>query len=331
MKSTAKQLGSLAKSRRNHPPPGGSLVTGSAKGQDVRPTLPHRGDGEILAVVFDFDDTLVPDSTTKLLASYGVDTHQFWRVEATRRIQEGFDPTLAWLQMLLERVGPRKPLGRLSNQDLRSFGQTLDGDFYPGIPGLFTELRRIVAGFQDIDIEFYIISSGLREIICGSRVVGRYFKAVYGSEFAEDQSQGCVRSLKRCMTFTEKTRYLFEINKGLNQDQSKGNPYLVNRDIPDPKRRVPFPNMIYVGDGLTDIPCFSLVKKNGGTPFGVFFPSEERSTKRAFLDFLKTERVVSCHAPKYRKGDELGSLLRTAVLTRCHQIDLDRHAPAASL
>jgi hypothetical protein len=98
----------------------------------------------------------------------------------------------------------------------------------------------------------------------------------------------------------------------------------VNKDVPEAARRIPFRNMIYIGDGLTDIPCFSLVSKSGGTAFGVFHPDEEKSTKRAFLEFLKTDRVVSCHAPRYRKQDELGSLLRTAVQARCNQIVLER-------
>ncbi len=129
--------------------------------------------------------------------------------------------------------------------------------------------------------------------------------------------------MKRCVTFTEKTRFLFEINKGLDPRKTHRNPFLVNRDIPTEKRRVPFKNMIYIGDGLTDIPCFSLVKKQGGTAFGVFNPGEKKSAKRALLEFLKPDRVISMHAPRYRAKDELGSLLRAAVATRCSKISLE--------
>jgi hypothetical protein len=107
-------------------------------------------------------------------------------------------------------------------------------------------------------------------------------------------------------------------------DGTHRNPLLVNKDVPESHRRVPFRNIIYIGDGLTDIPCFSLVKKNGGTTFGVFQPEQEHSVKRALLEFLKTDRVVSCHAPRYRKSDELGSLLRAAVLQRCQAIEFER-------
>jgi hypothetical protein len=89
--------------------------------------------------------------------------------------------------------------------------------------------------------------------------------------------------------------------------------------------------MIYAGDGMTDIPCFSLIKKNGGTVFGVFNPKQEQSAKRAFLEFLITDRVVSCHAPKYRKSDELGSLPGAAVLQRRQAVDLERQGAGAAV
>jgi hypothetical protein len=81
--------------------------------------------------------------------------------------------------------------------------------------------------------------------------------------------------------------------------------------------------MIYVGDGLTDIPCFSLLKNLGGTPFGVFKPDKE-SAKRALLEFLTPHRVVSMHTPKYGKRDDFGLMLRAAVTARCTQIELER-------
>ena len=280
----------------------------------------------VLAVVFDFDDTLLPDSTTALLKSAGIDTTDFWNVRARQLVEAGFEPTLAYLHLLLERVGKNKPLGALSNILLRTFGISLNKTFFVGIPRLFQDLRKAVAEAEGIEIEFYIVSSGLAEVIRGCKVIQDNFTEIYGCEFAEDPATGCIRHLKRCVTFTEKTRFLFEINKGISATTTAHNPMAVNQDRRDGQRRIPFQNMIYVGDGLTDIPCFSLVSKNGGTAFGVFHPAEQKSAKRAFLEFLKTGRVVSCHAPKYRATDELGSLLRAAVMTRCQAIKIERQA-----
>lgn len=275
-----------------------------------------------LAVVFDFDDTLVPDSTTKLLREHGIDSRKFWKQDVKRLVQSGYDPALGYLKLLLDNIGPRKPLGQLTTKELRRFGARLDEDFYPGLPNLFKELRGI-ARKTKVGIEFYVISGGLQEIVEGSSIIKANFAGVYASQLAGDTDGGVLKHVKRCVTFTEKTRYLFEINKGLEPRKTRRNPFLVNKDVPLMKRRIPFRNMIYVGDGLTDIPCFSLVRKEGGTAFGVFNPTEEKSAKRALIEFLRPHRVISMHAPKYKKTDELGSFLRAAVATRCSKIRLE--------
>jgi len=278
----------------------------------------------VLALVFDFDDTLVPDSTTKLLQRAGIDTDRFWRKDAQELVAAGYDQPFAYLKLILDMVGPDKPLGGLTVEGLRDFGSELDGDFYPGLPDVIDELRRIVDEYRDVSIEFYIISGGIEAVIEGSAIVREKFDGWYGCLLAGDEQTGVLRYIRRCITFTEKTRYLFEINKGIRKEDSSSNPYLVNKEMAQQDRRIPFKNIIYVGDGLTDIPCFSLVKSMGGVAFGVFQPGEESSAKKAFLEFLQPGRVVSVHAPRYRKEDELGALLRAAVATRCSQIQLER-------
>lgn len=279
-----------------------------------------------IALIFDFDDTLLPDSTTALLDSYGIDTKNFWGHSVKELIRSGYEPALAYLNRILENVGPTKPLGLLRNEDLRQFGQSLGTKFYPGLNGMLKELKEAVKSVSNqIDIEFYILSGGLQDLIEGNSFVAKNFNAVYACQFGEDPESGSIRQIKRCVTFTEKTRYLFEINKGIRPENVLENQYIVNKDVPQKNRRIPFRNMIYVGDGLTDIPCFSLIKKMGGIAFGVFNPLEEKSAKRALLEFLHTDRVISMHAPKYRKTDELGSLLRAAVSNVANRIELEKN------
>jgi len=203
-----------------------------------------------------------------------------------------------------------KPLGELTNNKLAAFGAELDATWFAGLPELFDDLLSIVAArqFRDISIEFYIISGGLQALIEGSQHVRKYFSGVYGCQFAEDQESGVISQIKRCVTFTEKTRFLFEINKGISPADAATQPHLVNQLVPEESRPVPFNNMIYVGDGLTDIPCFSLIEKGGGVTFGVFQSGEE-SAKQAFQRFLETKRVRSLNHPEYGKDAELGSLL----------------------
>jgi hypothetical protein len=269
-----------------------------------------------LALIFDFDDTLVPDSATLLLQKYGIDTKKFWETELTALIRKGYDPTLGFLKLLLDNIGSSKPLGDLTNSELRKFGATLDSCFYPGIPELFIELRDLVSKFKYFTIDFYIISGGLQEIITGSKIVRDNFTAVYGCQLEESGRPPRIKCIKRAISFTEKTRYIFEINKGINPADSITNPYLVNSDVPQDIRNIPFMNMIYVGD----IPCFSLLTHYGGTAFGVFDPANPAKAKRAYLEFLQPHRVVGMHAPNYQKDKELGSLLRVAVTNRINQI-----------
>lgn len=286
---------------------------------------------DIVAVIFDFDDTLVPDSTTALLNAYGLDSHKFWRRDVGSLVASGYNPTLAYLRLLLENIGPDKPLRNLTNAELRRFGSRHERNLYPGVTTLFNDLRRIVRRFKNIGIEFYVISGGLQEIIEGNSIVMKNVGQdhIYGSQLDANGGR-FLRYIKRCITFTEKTRYLFEINKGVSQRRTRRKPYEVNEDVDLNDRRIPFSNMIYVGDGLTDIPCFSLISKGSrafggpGKTFGVFNPAEKKSAKRALMNFLEPHRVMNMNAPEYRKNDALGSLLRAAVSTRCSDIKIKR-------
>lgn len=271
-----------------------------------------------LAVVFDFDDTLVPDSTTLLLEEHGIHSHDFWLRDVKKLVVQGYDPAHAYLKVLLDNIGIGKRLGSLTSRELRRFGTKIERKFHPGLAELLNDLRGIVGKYKNIDIEFYIISGGLQDIIEGSKLVAGNFSAVYASQLAGDKPNGVLKYIKRCITFTEKTRYLFEINKGVAPAYTRKNPYAVNEDVQMSKRKIPFANMVYVGDGLTDIPCFSLVSagvrgEQGGVTFGVFDPAEKKSAKRIFQNFLIPRRVVSANPPQYRRKDALGSLTRRDI------------------
>lgn len=280
----------------------------------------------VVAVVFDFDDTLLPDSTSTLLREHGIDPDDFWSNKVRKLLDEGYDPPLAYLNLLLALVAPGQPLDGLTNGRLQEFGRSLDSSWFPGLPELFDDLRGLATEYRDVSIELYIISGGLQAVMEGSDNVKKYFAGVYGCQLGEDFETGTVRYVKRCVTFTEKTRFLFEINKGITPAEAATQPHLVNQLIPEESRPVPFRNMIYIGDGLTDIPCFSLIQKSGGTTFGVFQPGQE-SAKQAFQRLLDTGRVKSMHHPDYTPDAELGSLLRAAVATTCARVMIQGQRP----
>jgi hypothetical protein len=279
---------------------------------------------DLVAVVFDFDDTLMSDSTTKFLEAYGVDSKAFWS-ESRKLIAAGYDQPSAYIKLILDEVGEGKRFGDLTNDVLAEFGSSLDGAFYPGLPQFFDDVRFQVRGsFPNIDVEFYLISGGLQAILDGIPTVKKYFAGVYGCKLGVDSKTGLVDHIKRSITFTEKTRYLFEINKGIPQARSDTNPFLVNEDIAREKRRIPFKNIVVVGDGMTDIPCFSLVKQMGGGAFGVFDPARPEKTKQAIEKFLIPQRVMGMLAPEYGPDNALGSMLRGWVQSRALQIQVER-------
>jgi hypothetical protein len=272
----------------------------------------------VIAVIFDFDDSLTDESTTKLLQHYGIDAIEFWQKQNKELIlEQGWDPVPAYMKLMLDNVGDGNPLGTLSNECLRKFGSSLK--FYPGVATLFKELRAIAAAhtISQPTVQFYVITSGLEEIVRGSKIA-KEMDGIWGCEFAEEN--GVIKHIKNVVSFTEKTRYVFEISKGLRDNRNS--PYDVNRHMDAGDRPVPLNHMIYVGDGLTDVPCFSLIQHFRGQAFGVFDPKKKGSPKKGLENLLAPKRVMTLNSPRYGKGDDLGALLRTAVNQLCVEFDL---------
>lgn len=278
-----------------------------------------------IGLIFDFDDTLAPDSTTQLLEEHGIAPEEFWFTEFQSRVSEGYDPTVAYLSLLLDKVGDGQPLGELTIEDLETFGATLTETLYPGIPGLFDDIRSIADEYENITIEYYILSEGLEPIIQGTGIADRC-KAVYASRLDAD-SEGIIQRIQRPISFTDKTRYLYEINKGITPEEARENPYEVNTQVDPEERRTPFENMIYIGDGITDIPCFSLVKDRGGRVFGVIDSDDggdEGSAKqRAIRDIGSPRRAGNLNDPIYGESGRLGSLLRLSIEGVCTDRTID--------
>jgi len=278
-----------------------------------------------IGLIFDFDDTLAPDSTTQLLEEHGIDPEEFWFTEFQSRVREGYDPTVAYLSLLLDKVGDDRPLGELTIEDLEAFGADLTETLYPGIPGLFDDINSIADEYEDITIDYYILSEGLEPIIQGTEIADRC-EAVYASQLDAD-SEGIVQRIRRPISFTDKTRYLYEINKGITPEEARDNPYEVNTEVDPEERRIPFENMIYIGDGITDIPCFSLVKDRGGRVFGVIDSDDEgdegTAKQRAIRDIGSPRRTGNLNDPMYGESGRLGSLLRLTIEGICTDRTID--------
>lgn len=242
----------------------------------------------VIAVVWDFDKTLIPGNMqSPLFAKYGVDERTFWaEVDAlhefylTHGVRRVADDAL-YLNHILEYVRAGVFEG-LSNATLTELGAELT--FHPGMPDFLDRLRRSVEEdptFEraDITLEHYVVSTGLRPLIEGS-AVRPFLTDVWACEFVEahhppgfsrpTQSQLFpspeITALGYQIDNTSKTRALFEINKGTNKHPE----IHVNSHLPAELRRVPFEHMIYVADGPSDVPAWSVVRANGGLAFGVY-------------------------------------------------------------
>lgn len=256
------------------------------------------------AVIFDFDDTLCPDSTNFFLKGIGVETEQFWQDCRDLVEQEEYDPVLAYMQKIVELKENFSFTAKLNKQQIADTAANIP--FFPGVKELFSNIRQWqVENKNDLTIEYYIISSGLDHIIQNS-VIADDFKAVYASAFAYNANDE-IKVPKRALSFTDKTRYLFAISKGLSAESYLKNPWLVN--CLSDSYEIPFSNMIYIGDGYSDVPCFALLKKYGGFPFAVY--NDQKSTTLKKL--LNEKRINDAALVDYSKGRSLFQLITKAL------------------
>lgn len=261
-----------------------------------------------IALVYDYDQTLSPAymQDDVIFPAFGINAGKFWKRCSDLVQMEGFDNELAYMKCLLDYLSVDRP----TNEQLKQLGAKMQ--LYKGLPEMFEEFdqelleeQHLAAG---IHVDHYIVSSGLKILIEGSKL-RPYLRAVFGCEYAED-SEGRISFPKRVISHTQKTQYLFRINKGL-LDMSQD----VNDHMPDEIRPVPFTNMIYIGDGPTDVPCFAIMRKHGGYAIAVYNPDDpsRASFRKCYHLSAHTDRVRQIAPSDYRRGSHLRLLLEETV------------------
>lgn len=258
----------------------------------------------IVAIMYDFDKTLCTKDMQEyaFIPALGMSSSAFWGEVNSMTDSEEMDNILAYMYKMVEKAKEKKvPITRDTFQEMGSKVEYFDG--------VKTWFERINTYGEKVGVrvEHYIVSSGIKEIIEGTEIA-RFFKKIYACEFMYDYN-GSIQWPKFAVNYTAKTQFLFRINKGVLTIDSKSADKL-NRFTPENERRVPFRNMIYIGDGLTDVPCMKLVKSYGGQSIAVF---DQEKGKDAAEALKVANRVNFVAAADYGTGSDIEIIVQAII------------------
>ena len=251
----------------------------------------------IIAIMYDFDKTLCTRDMQEytFIPSIGMEPHEFWNHTSEVAAEETMDSILTYMYCMVEKA--RQSGNPLTRESLVACGK--DIEYHPGVEGWFERINRY-AEEAGVQVEHYVLSSGLKEIIEGTSIA-KYFTRIYACEFLYKDGQA--HWPKMAVNYTNKTQFVYRINKGvldINNDAD------LNNSRPDSEKRVFFSNMIYIGDGLTDVPCMKLVKQSGGHSIAIYSRGNHHKT----APLLKHERVDWMFEADYREGSELDQTMK---------------------
>ncbi|MCZ8320389.1 MAG: HAD family hydrolase [Novosphingobium sp.] len=259
-----------------------------------------------MAIAYDFDGTLADGNMQEhqFLPDIGMKPGDFWAEVKRLTKEHQADEVLVYMNlMLLKANAARVPVRR---DDFKARGRTIE--LFPGVEGWFDRITEY-ARSKGVRLEHVLVSSGNAEIFAGTSIASK-FAHVYASKFMFDQN-GVAVWPALAVNYTTKTQYLFRINKGAH-DLSDNN--AVNKFVPKAERTVPFENMIFIGDGSTDIPCFRLVKEQGGLSVAVYKARAKGSHGKGRAEGYLAEGRVHCVAPaNYADGGELDKIVKAQI------------------
>lgn len=300
-----------------------------------------------IAIIWDFDKTLIPDYMQKpLFEHFNIDPAQFWKEVNTLHLyhkENGIDlvnSDTIYLNHMLSYVRAGKMKG-LNNELFRQLGADLE--FYPGLPNFFPNLKEKIKsnpryGVHEIEIEHYVVSTGHRQMILGS-ILAPYVEDVWACEFVEDvpgpgyleddyeipfNSRREISDVAYAIDNTSKTRAAFEINKGSNKHHID-----VNASISKSDRRIPFKNMIYIADGPSDVPVFSVIKSNGGKTYAVYKSGEAKEFNQV-KNLNDQGRVDSFGEANYTDGSQTSMWIETTAVEIAERIVAEKEAALGS-
>ncbi len=257
----------------------------------------------VLAICYDFDKTLSPDDMQAqgYIQSVGYDVDAFWKESNVLAEQNDMDQNLAYMYKMME-----KARGKLvfTKEKLREYGAKVR--LFPGVEDWFERLREY-GDAHGVIVEHYIISCGLKEMIEGTSVARKgAFEKIYASSFYYDE-YGVALWPAQVVNYTNKTQFLFRISKGVLDV----NDHRVNDSFHPEEIRVPFRNMVYIGDSDTDVPCMKLIHSYGGHSIGVY--DAQTNNKQKVHKMMRDGRIKYYSPADYTEGAELERLVQAII------------------
>lgn len=262
----------------------------------------QKEDRPVLAICYDFDRTLSPDDMQAqgYIQSVGCDVDAFWREANDLASQNDMDGNLAYMLKMVEESQGRVIVTR---EKMMDYGARVA--LFPGVLQWFRRVQEYGTA-HGVIVEHYIISSGLKEMIEGTPI-SQVFEKIYASSFYYN-NRGVATWPAQVINYTSKTQFLFRIEKGVLDINDPG----VNDYFPPDQIRVPFRNMVYIGDSATDIPCMKLVNTYGGHSIGVYDP--DTGDRRKVHKMIRDDRIRYFAPADYREGSPLDQLIQRIIL-----------------
>lgn len=249
------------------------------------------------ALIYDFDGTLAPGNIQEhgFLKHLNIDPGQFWTGSNSEAREQDADQILVYMRHMLHEARLRGLM--VTRETLGNWGA--ETPFFAGVESWFERINRFAQSYQ-IQLEHYVISSGLKEMIEGCKIA-HHLKFVFASTFLYDEAgHACWPAL--AINYTGKTQYLFRINKGIENcwDHSS-----INRFVPESQRPLPFERMIFLGDGETDIPSMKMMRHQKGYAIAVFDPEKWEALQTHIAGMIAGDRVDFVAPADYRQGSQL--------------------------
>ncbi len=255
-----------------------------------------------MAIVYDFDKTLSTNDMQAFgfIQNLGMEVDDFWKNCDAFGEEHDTDGILAYMYMMVKRMKDKNIA--LTRDYLRECGKNVE--YFKGLETWFDRINKY--GLEhNVEIEHYVVSSGLKEIIEGTKIA-KYFKKIFACYFVYDE-YGVPVWPALALNYTNKTQFIYRINKGIFGVRDNR----VNEEMPHKDRYIPFKNIVYVGDSATDIPCMRLLYKYGGTAVGLYQPGTKN--EKYLKDLIKRERISFAAKADYSENEEFDTIIKNII------------------